>query len=139
MHAEFEVFASAKINIPHPIRKPEQHTRTLSAPRHTGLNVHGPRLLLVLRRSVRLGLGGGVCEALLEVGENVVDVLDADADADQVRGDARVGFRLVVELLGCVCQWCGVVGVLVLVVVCVVVCGWGSCVNDRCVNLPHVS
>lgn len=71
-----------------------------------------PRPATLWRNGSLLGLGvgallglllalgaGGRLEALLEVGDDVVKVLDADGDADQVLGDARGDLLLVGELL----------------------------------------
>lgn len=69
----------------------------------TPLN-HGRGVILLLRGLALglcgIGLGsGGLLERLLEVGDDIVDVLGADGDADEVLGDAGAHALLVGELL----------------------------------------
>ncbi|KAB8760612.1 hypothetical protein FH972_026604 [Carpinus fangiana] len=86
------------------IISPYLHCLALHAPLHsagivgcTALGALGG--LCVARLALGLGLCGGGLEALLKVGDDVVNVLYADADADQVGGDAGVGLLLVGQLL----------------------------------------
>lgn len=69
----------------------------------SSLNNSRSLILLLLGGALRLralGRGGsGLLEGLLEVGDDVVDVLSADRDADEVLGNARADALLVGQLL----------------------------------------
>ena len=84
----------------HYCSNPRALPRDLGGPTHLGLTLGRPRLLLVpfIRCAVSFG-GLARGEGLLEVVDDVINVLVADRDPDQVLGDAAVGLFLVRELL----------------------------------------
>lgn len=64
---------------------------TLRGARNGSRRLGIPRLVSIGRLALLFGLGGGFAERLLEVGDDVVDVLGADGDADEILFNISIG------------------------------------------------
>lgn len=74
----------------------------LGGPTHLGIPIGGSLLLFVPFISLRVSFGGLTCgKGLLKVVENVINVLGADGNPDEVFGDTAIGLFFIRELLVC--------------------------------------